>query len=344
MTSREHPAGDDVHVTHLFSTAYDGDLEQADLRAFEAHMAGCGRCASRFGHYRDRVDAVRGLPTVPMPVPVNLPAGATRNSLTALLVGLRGRRASGWAAGMAGAAAALLIGVAVLRSGMGTGVPGEPRTAVAPPPGGAISGATKGSVAALCGPAAPQAAGATPGAPAATLVPQARLSDVAAQFPHRVISGSPGRPGQVLTVATAGEHVVAGTTVSVFAELTAAPAVSPHPGGSDSGSAPLAQVVAACVTLTGGFTSASAEAAAPEAPGPADRGGFTVRGPLAAGGQPLATGSIAPESLGSGVPVQHVTIPAGLPKGSVLRLTAVAPGGPAPSDPPITAELTLTVG
>jgi hypothetical protein len=75
----------------------------------------------------------------------------------------------------------------------------------------------------------------------------------------------------------------------------------------------------------------------------APSGGVGLAAPQATGNSSLS-GSPGFESAATG-PLYTFKVPAGLAKGTELRVTATVPAGFAAFDsPPLTAELTLTIG
>jgi hypothetical protein len=151
--------------------------------------------------------------------------------------------------------------------------------------------------------------------------------------------------GGELVLATPAGSYTPGQSVPIYARLTTPPGA---PGGVTA--------VVPCVTLeTGG----SAAASAPRAFAPAPQGD-AARAPAGEGAAqptPLAVATSGPQAFSAGGlslsgrgaqgsgPLLSVTIPPGIPPGTVLRLVAVVPPHFAgnPGDTPIQVILVITV-
>jgi predicted anti-sigma-YlaC factor YlaD len=316
------------HVDALFSDAYDAELDAGVRRRFEEHLAVCSACQAAWADFRRALDAVRTLPAAVMPATVRLPAGDPRSAPSPLARWRRRWSPLGHprpalaAAGMA-ACGILVIALAVHH--------GQPTTAGAP-----------------AGGETPLVALGRPG-----LAPRATCTETEA-----TVGGGGGAPagfayathsavgsGQELVLATTAPSYPAGTAVPIFARLTGA---APGPAGS---------AVVPCVTLeTLGSRGAATDVPAPAAPAPG-AGGGRVPAPAGEGTippAPVAVATAAPASSADDAqgdrspaisPLLRVVIPAGLPRGTVLRLVAVIPAD-APGNHtgmPLEAELLITV-
>jgi hypothetical protein len=326
------------HADPLFSAAYDGELDPGARRRFDAHLEGCARCAGAFDDYRTALDAVRMLPVVAMPATVRLPLGAPRAApgRAALLGRLRDALLHPQPATAAATLAAVGVAAVVLAVHHGGG--SAPATtagsgAVAQSGGGSGGYSLRAPVPLLAPiapvpcPVAPVAAGAA--APAA--------------FAHAARTAA--ADGGELVLATPAGSYAPGESVPIYARLTTAPGA---PGA--------AIAVVPCVTLE---TEGSAAASAPRAvaPAPQDDAARAPAHDSAAQPTPLAVATSGPapySAAGSSAsdrgaqasgPLLSVTIPPGIPRGTVLRLVALIPPHFAgnPGDIPIQVALLITV-
>ena len=103
-----------AHVDELFSAAYDGALSAEQRRSFDRHIAGCPACTAAFAELSTAVDALHELGPVPMPRPVQLPAGAPGQQRRSAPGWLRLPLRHPWASGLTGAALAAAAAVTVL--------------------------------------------------------------------------------------------------------------------------------------------------------------------------------------------------------------------------------------
>jgi hypothetical protein len=311
------------HVEDLFSAAYDDTLDERERRRFDEHLADCPRCTAAADEFRQAIDAVRAMPPARMPVRVVLPA-------TPPEVERRRRRlwlpAPAWgAAAMAAAVATVVVVVAHGHGGSGA----RSTTALTVP------NAVPGLQAAGGAGASRQGAGPA-GCPTPLLTTSAAFAGSAlsvtggspAGFANRVSVTNPQRPGEELVLATTSGRYAAGSQVLVFAVLTSS---------SGSGS-----TVVPCVTLHA-LSQAQAAAGAQSGAGGAEVGAAPV--PLDIVDRPLAIAVPTQQTVDESLPVQVLTIPAGLKAGTVLHLVALIPAGvPQGSDrPAIEAVLTVEV-
>ena len=142
-----------------------------------------------------------------------------------------------------------------------------------------------------------------------------------ADYQHRTSASDRGRPGQELVLATQTGTAPAGSQVVVFAQLTV-----PRPSlGAPGANAPVTKVgELPCLTVNGASAGLGPAFSAPTG---------------AAGAQPgSATYSGTPS------PLETFTVPAGTPSGTQLHIVAtVPPNYPQVGDPPLTADLVITV-
>jgi len=336
------------HVEDLFSTAYDGLLDERAQARFDAHLAGCERCAAGLRDFRVAVDAVRALPAARMPVRVVLPAtppvAERRSQLPPSLARLRlPRPGPAFSAGLLGAVGIAVVVLAVHGHG-GSNTAAGSSVAFSNLPSGATSAAGAGA-AAQRGAADAATAGNCVKPVLSKTLHSGSVAAAAAPtgFANRVSVGIPQRPGQELVLATTGGHYTPGSQVLVYAVLTTSSAQR--------------TAVVPCVTLRGpefaGEPRAAAAAAGEGGTATASGGAssqqydsnFAPNSALSLIGEiPLAVATATTQSVGE-LPVQAVTIPANLPPGSVVHLVAVIPAGvPGSSDQePVEAVLTLDV-
>ena len=333
------------HLDAHFSAAYDDELDPLARRHFDTHLERCDRCARSWDDYRTALDAVRALPAVGMPATVRLPVGppqmeAARSALLGRLRDALLRPQPMWAAaGLATVSLAAVI-LAVHH------------------PGGGGGASTSGNVA--LGTSSGLHAGAVPSAPLISPVP-CPVSPVpaggAAPAAFAYSAHSDASTGGQLVLATRSDGYAPGASVPIYARLTGVPASA---GGSD---------VIPCVTLE---TVGAAPVAGVPAPKAAPAGpGAAAQAPAPAGGSeaqandsaisptPLAVATSEPQAFSaagagsaagsarsaSSGPLLTVTIPPGIPRGTVLRLVAVIPAHYSgnPSDVPLRVELLITV-
>ena len=313
------------HLEWLFSAAIDGALTTDERRRLDEHLAVCPACASALAAQRGAVEAVRALPRPAMPVAVVLPTSPP------VAEAPRGWRWLAWAApllrpgpasatlvGAAGVAAAVLLvvhahsgGSQVATSARGGGG-GASVAAAAPPPG----------------------------------------------FGYSVVKSDPSRPGQQLVLAVSSSGYSAGQQVLVYARVTgqsqgksqgrlAAPqAGAPAAPGAASTAGQLPVVTLTQVT-PGATGSAGKGAQAGSAGSPAPDAAGAAAPPYAAlaPAAPVQVASPTFDVVAGDGPLQVITIPGGLPAGTVLQLTAQFPPQPglSVSGSPVSVSLTITV-
>jgi hypothetical protein len=335
------------HVDPLFSTAYDGELDDAGRRRFDAHLAGCARCAEAFDDYRTAIDAVRALPAVSMPATVRLPAGPPQVEAGRAAVLGRLRDAllhppPVWAAAGLAAVGVAAVVLAVHHGG------GTSSTALNSP----VSQGAASAPDVLHGNYAP-----APITPVAC--PVAPVAGGGAAPPDFVNSARKAAgTGRELVLATPADSYAPGASVPIYARLTNTPAASGGASdvipcvtletlGAATGAAPAPQAAPGA-----GEGRAAAGAPAPAPPGYAQPGmNATSIEPtplaVATSGPGLFSAAGSADSakrLATG-PLLTVVIPSNIPRGTVLRLVAVIPphftGNP--TDQPIHVELLITV-
>lgn len=325
------------HVEELHSRAYDDALSEAERARYEDHLARCEACAATAEELRVAIDAVRAMPAARMPVRVVLPATPPVAERRAWLSPLRlPRPGPVWGAGAMAAVGIAAVVVAVhLHGGGGASVTGSSTalSQLAPLAPDAKSAAGPAGSSASCA------------VPILSTTAQAGSSGPAG-FSNRVKVTIPQRPGQELVLATTSSHYTAGSEVLVFAALTTS--TGQHTS------------VVPCVTLQGPSRGAlDQQSAAGQALSAAPGGGSSTQSPVALNGNatsgtlhapywadiPLAIAVPTSQSVAGTLPVQLVTIPANIPKGTVLRLVAFIPAGfPGSSDgPAVEAVLTVDV-
>ena len=334
------------HVDALYSAAYDDELDPAARRRFDAHVEGCARCADVWDDYRAALDAVRALPAVAMPATVRLPLGPPQVEAgrAALLDRLRAalfHPQPVWAAaGLAAVSLAAVI-LAVHHPGGGTGTSASGSLAFGSAPGAHGGAARYAPVPAVPGAgarnSAPEALSTVVPCPVSQVAPGAGASTSGYAYATRSAVA-----GRELVLATPTDTYPPGASVPIYARLTG--------GGSTRGGTD----VVPCVTLETFGGGAGAPAAAPAPQGAA---GSQAQPNSAAGAAPPATPiavasaqpqADAPQAGGSaktatGAGQLRVTIPAGVPHGTRLRLVALIPAYSSPTGLPLEIELVITV-
>lgn len=282
-----------AHLDDLFSAAYDDALGATVRQSFDTHLESCPRCNAGFDQFRASIDAVRAVPEARMPVPVRLPDGLPGPAVGPLgrlwrRVGPTNGRSFGLgvatAAAAAGAAVLLGINVAVPKTVQQAALPNG-SSGVSAPVGGTPGRVNNGVV------AAPQ----VPTSVCPLTVAGRGDNTVPAGFTNRTTVSNPQRPHQELTIATASDRAAAGSTITVYARLSA-PTTSIAPAHS-SISAPPPTLFIPCLALR------------------------TAGEPVSAPSPAVAT------SAPSGLTEQQITIPAGLPPGTVLEIVGSVPAG-----------------
>ncbi len=306
------------HLDDLFSAAYEDELSPIDEARFQAHMQSCAPCAAAYAEFRASIETLREMPRARMPHVVHLPStppvaerpARPRIALSWFNLGLVRRFP---ATAIAGAAAAVLV-IAALVHGNGATPTSVAGRSVAPP------SAAQGNV---------------PGAATAESACTHQIVDIAAATPpvgytHEDLATDAAQPAYHLVLAAPTLTVSSGGPAFVYAQLTVPVAALSIPG--TAASAPPARAVLPCVSI--GVSDRNGRLSAI----PATSGTFGV--PLALG-QGAATPALQPD--GGAGPLLGFEVPAGLARGTEIRVTATIPAGYAGlGSPPLTAELTLT--
>jgi hypothetical protein len=309
------------HLDDLFSAAYENELGPAEQTRFESHMQACEPCASAYEEFKAGIAALRELPQARMPHAVHLPSTlpvAERVSrptvgLSWFNLGLLRRFP---ATAVAGAVAIILVIVALRVGSNGTlGGSSNP-----------VSGTSNSAT-------APQAHG-TPTTASCTQPTVITGSTPPVSFAEETQAADPAEPALHVVLAAPTQVVSAGATVLFYAELSVPATSVANP--ASTASTPPAHALLPCVSVGIGNSNQSLLALAPS-------GGVGLAAPQATGNSSLS-GSPGFESAAAG-PLYTFKVPAGLAKGTELRVTATVPAGFAAFDsPPLTAELTLTIG
>jgi anti-sigma factor RsiW len=372
------------HLDELFSAAYDGTLAAAERRRYDEHLGACPRCAAAAEDFRRAVDAVRELPQARMPVRVVLPSTppvpARERRFGGLAALLRVPHLSpAWGAGVMAAAGVAAVVVVVHGHGGGGGSTSSASSSVPVPL--AVGGASRKSAGMGNCPLPLLQTSATPGVTAGG-GPAGFANRVAVRSPQRpgqelvlATTSNHYAPGsQVLVFAaltTGGSGSGGGTravvpcvtlepqqTVALIRGLGADDTVG-SAGGAGTGKGP----AASSPPPTGFAYSAAPPAVNGGAQAPA-ASGVTLHGTALSPQldtvltpqqieafapyvleRPLAIAVPTGQTVGGTLPVQVVTIPANLARGTVLRLVALIPAGtPGDADrPAIEAVITLDV-
>lgn len=307
------------HLDDLFSAAYENELAPAEQTRFETHMQGCEPCASAYEEFKAGIAALRELPQARMPHAVHLPSTlpvaerASRPSigLSWFNLGLLRRFP---ATAVAGAVAVILVIIA-LRVGS-NGTLGGSTTPVSGTANSATAPRDHATTTASC--TEPTViAGSTP----------------PINFALETQAADPAEPALHVVLAAPTQVVSAGATVNLYAQLSVPATSVANP--ASSASTPPARALLPCVSVAVGGTRALL--ALPSTGGE----GFAAPVPDY---NPGAPGSSAYQSAATG-PLYSYKVPVGLPAGTELRITATVPAGfAAVGSPPLTAELTLTIG
>ena len=306
------------HIDDLFTEAHDDELSPIDEARFQAHLRSCKDCETAFAEFTATVEALRELPKAHMAQVVHLPSTppiAERSP--------RPRITFGWlnagllrrfpATAVAGAAAAVLIVIALVHNG--SSVPTSLHS-------------TAGSAA---------------GAQAPAVAPGANAQDAACTQPITTITGSPppvsfalpqvatnsGLPGARLVLAASSLSVKPGQKVTVYAQLTLPQTSLSAPGAS--GAQPATRAVRPCVSVevgnSGRILGVASGAGAANGPG----GDVGIMAPV-----PLQGSTVTP-------PLLSFTVPSNLAPGTQLHVVASIPAGfEGPDSPALAATLTLT--
>jgi hypothetical protein len=303
------------HLDNLFSTAYEGEMTPVEEARFDTHMKSCAPCAAAYAEFKATVEALRGLPKARMPLAVHLPS-----TLPVAEIPTRPRAGGQWfnvgilrrfpATAVAGAFVIVLAVGALLHGN------GNPSTGLSTPVNGVAPGAASDHGTAGSGTAAScsivNITGASP----------------PASFSQEALATDPAQPALHLTLAAPTLKVIAGKPAVVYAQLSV-----PISGLSNPGTVPSqlpSRAALPCVTVSVGssprFQVVAPPVQSPEAQVP---GSFGGPAPL-------------PTTVTTG-PLFTFTVPAGLPPGTEVHVTATVPAGYASAiSPTLTAELTLT--
>ncbi|HXZ99315.1 MAG TPA: zf-HC2 domain-containing protein [Candidatus Binatia bacterium] len=288
-----------AHVQDLLSAACDGELSAAERRRFDRHLEGCPTCSAAYTEMSTMVDAVRELPAARMPRPVLLPSGPPVRARAARL-GWLGSLRNPWAAGLAGAAVAAAVALAVVLPGRLTAGPAEPVAA-----GGAGLSAvpSAGSAHTCAGCAAPSAASVPEAGPefSGTQCAPAPIpaSAASAERPPAGFSNTDlqTRGATTVVVATQAAAYAPGQTVVIYARIVddqtgqvEVPCTFLVPATAFSPSRPAGEPTSALEALPqAGLSIGGGATLAATIPGTAVAGStyeVVVQVPSAAGGQP----------------------------------------------------------
>jgi anti-sigma factor RsiW len=309
------------HVDDLFTAAHDDDLSAIDDARFHAHIRSCKDCSAAFAEFTATVEALRELPKARLARPIHLPStppvadrsGRPRISLDWLSAGLLRRFP---ATAIAGAAAVVLIIVALVHNG--SGVPTGTLSTAA----GSDHGAGSAAAPAIATPA-------TNGQGAACTPPVTAVTGASppVSFSAPQVITSPNLPGARLVLAASALSVNPGQSVTLYAQLSLPVASLGAPG--TTGVAPVTRAVRPCVSVGVGNSSQVIG---------------TTSGALAGGEFEPGVGS--PNALHPSTGAATLlgfTVPRGLAPGTELHVVASIPAGfEAPGSPALTATLTLT--
>jgi Putative zinc-finger len=305
------------HVDALFTAAHDDDLSPIDEARFHAHIRSCKDCAAAFAEFVATVEALHELPKARMARVVHLPStppvaersGRPGISLGWLNAGLLRRFP---ATAIAGAAAAVLIIVALVHNGGAM-----PTTSTHSTSGSAFQP--------VLAPAAGSAQDAACAPPIATI----NGSAPPVEFSQARVATAASLPGVRLVLATPSLSVKAGQSVVVYAQLSL-PVASL--GIVGNGVPAATRTVRPCVSVTVGGTG--------QALGAGSSGGAgTAHLPTAAPGADSPAALYQPPST---APLLTFVVPPGLARGTELHVVASIPAGfEGLGSPALTTTLTL---
>jgi Putative zinc-finger len=304
------------HVDDLFTAAHDDELSPIDDARFHAHIRSCKDCSAAFAEFTASVEALHELPKARMARVVHLPSTppvaerspGLRIGFGWLNAGLLSRFP---ATAIAGAAAAVLIIVALVHNGGNV-------------PTGSHS--TAGSAA---GAQAPVVAPGTNSQDAACAQPITTIigTSLPASFALTQMVTDPKLPGARLVLAASSLPVKPGQSVTVYAQLSLPLPSLGAPGAAEA--QPATRTVRPCVSVGVGGTGRVLRIASGAGAGAAYGPGIASPAPL--------QGSTGTASL------LTFTVPANLAPGTTLHVVASIPAGfEGPSSPALTATLTLT--
>jgi hypothetical protein len=312
------------HLDDLFSAAYEDELSPAEQTRFETHMQTCEPCAAAYEEFKAGIAALRELPQARMPHAVHLPSTAPvaeRQSRPAIglswfNLGLLRRFP---ATAVAGAVAIVLVIVA-LHAGGTTNQASTP-----------VAGVANGST-------APQAAGGagshgTPATAACTQPTTMTASTPPINFAEETLAADPAEPALHLVLAAPTQVVKAGATVGLYAQLSVPSTSVANP--DSTAPTPPSRAVLPCLSIGVADTNQQLAVLQPSRAG--------LAAPEAQGVSPYP-GAPDYEASGPG-PMFAFVVPTGLAPGTEIRVTARVPAGYGGFEsPPLTAELTLTIG
>jgi hypothetical protein len=309
------------HLDDLFSAAYEDELTPAEQTRFESHMQGCEPCANAYEEFKAGIAALKELPQARMPHVVHLPSTlpvAERPSrptigLSWFNLGLLRRFP---ATALAGAVAIVLVIVA-LRAGAA----GSVSTATLP-----VAGVTH------------PAPNAQPGDGTATTASCTQPTAITGSTPPvsyalETLAADPAEPALHLVIAAPKQIVAAGSTVLLYAQLSVPTTAVGIP--SSTVPTPPARALLPCVSVGVADTNQQFTLLRPtsDVPSAAQANGSSP-GAGGAGYQAAVDG-----------PLYAFEVPAGLAPGTQLHIIATVPAGFAAfGSPPLTADLTLTIG
>jgi hypothetical protein len=310
------------HLDDLFSAAYGDELSPAEQTRFDQHMQTCEPCAAAYEEFKAGIAALKELPPARMPLAVHLPSTlpvAEKPSrptigLSWFNLGLL-RRFPATAA--AGAIALVLIILAIAHVGSGA------TQSVASLPDAAPGAAQ----------VAPQAGHGTPAAASCTQLTTVTGSAPPISYAEETKVTDPAEPALHLVIAAPTEVVSAGSTVVLYAQLSVPTTSAGNP--ASTAATPPARALLPCVSVGVADTNQQLDVLRPGSEGLAI---------------PQATGSSGASGASGfqsadAVPEYAFTVPAGLAKGTQIHVIANVPAGFAAfGSPPLTAELTLTIG
>ncbi|HXM70182.1 MAG TPA: zf-HC2 domain-containing protein [Thermoanaerobaculia bacterium] len=303
------------HLDDLFSAAYEDELSPIEEARFRTHMQSCAPCAAAYAEFRATIEALHELPRARMPHVVHLPStppvaelvSRPRIGLSWFNLGLVRRFP---ATAIAGAAAVVLVVVALTHNGVS--------------PENGTAGRSALSV-----PAAAPAHGSTA---ACTTIADITAAALPSSFTQEALATDPAQPALHLVLAAPTLVVIPGQQAVVYAQLSVPGTAISGPGAAAT--PPSARALLPCVSIGVGNTGQGLAASAAG---------------IASLDVPRAPGAATPSAglgyqIGKGVgPLLTFQVPAGLAHGTEIHVTATIPAGyTGPGSPPLTAELTLT--
>lgn len=317
------------HVDDLFTAALDDDLSPIDDARFHAHIRSCADCAAAYTEFTATVQALRELPKVRMARVVHLPS-------TPPVAEVSPRRgiSLGWlnagllrrfpATALAGAAAVVLIIVALAHAGANTATTNQ------------LAGSGDQGVAPAVQSGAVQPGSVTQEAACTSQITAITGASPPAGFSKPEVVTAPTLPGAHLVLSASSLSVTSGQNVTVYAQLSIPQVTFGAPGTTSS--VPASHSLRPCVTVTVGGSSKQLSVFG-SATGLASGSSAGGAGPVA---ESPAPGAPLPAS-GGGQPLFVFTVPAGVAHGTVLHVTATIPAGyEGVGSPALTAVMTIT--